>query len=82
MRSEGAATAGAARLSNRYEGIAMKRFAVLVLALAGILGPTMLGGCSTDPYAPYDFKRVPGYTPPGGISSPARLTNLPLESQH
>jgi hypothetical protein len=55
----------------------MKRLAVLALALVGVLG-----GCSTDPYAPYDFKRVPGYTPPGGISSPARVTALPLESQH
>jgi hypothetical protein len=54
-----------------------RRLATLVLTLAG-----MLGACSVDPYAPYDFKRVPGYTPPGGVSSPARLTKLPLESQH
>jgi hypothetical protein len=60
----------------------MKRLAGLVMALVGLLGPGLLGGCSTDPYMPYDFKRVPGYTPPGGISSPARLTTLPLESQH
>lgn len=55
----------------------MRQLTGLVMALIG-----MLGGCSGDPYAPYDFKRVPGYTPPGGISSPARLTNLPLESSH
>ena len=55
----------------------MKRLAALALALVGVLG-----GCSVDPYSPYDFKRVPGYTPPGGISSPERLTKLPLDSQH
>ncbi len=55
----------------------MRRLAALVVALAGILG-----GCSGDIYAPYDFKRVPGYTPPGGISSPPRLTNIPLDSSH
>ena len=59
----------------------MRQLATLVLALAGLLGSVLLGGCSVDPYSPYDFKRVPGYTPPGGISSPARLTNLPLDSQ-
>ena len=54
----------------------MRRLAGLVLVLAG-----MLGACSTNIYAPYDFKTVPGYTPPGGPSSPPRLTTLPLESQ-
>lgn len=54
----------------------MWRLTALVLALVG-----MLAGCSGDPYAPYDFKRVPGYTPSGGISSPVKVTNLPLESQ-
>ena len=63
----------------------MRRLAGLVMALvgmlaSGVLGLGVLSGCSADPYSPYDFKRVPGYTPPGGISSPARLTNLPLES--
>ena len=55
----------------------MKRLAGLIVALVG-----MLGGCSADPYSPYDFKRVPGYTPAGGMSSPPKLTNLPLESSH
>jgi hypothetical protein len=59
----------------------MERLARLVLALVGMLGLGVLGGCSGDPYSPYGFKRVPGYTPAGGISSPARLTNLRLESQ-
>lgn len=59
----------------------MRRLAGFVMAFVGILGPAMLGGCSANPYSPYDFKRVPGYMPPGGISSPARLTVLPLESQ-
>jgi len=60
----------------------MRRLAALALALVvGVLGVGLLAGCSADPYAPYDFKRVPGYTPPGGISSPARVTNIPLESQ-
>ena len=59
----------------------MMRLAALALALVGLLGAVMLGACSVDPYAPYDFKRVPGYAPPGGISSPARVTNIPLESQ-
>ena len=64
----------------------MRRLTGLVIALvgmlgAGMLGLSVLGGCSADPYSPYDFKRVPGYTPPGGISSPERLTKLPLESQ-
>jgi hypothetical protein len=54
----------------------MKWLTGLVMALVG-----MLGGCSADNYSPYDFKRVPGYTPPGGISSPARVTNIRLESQ-
>lgn len=53
----------------------MRRLAALVIVLAGIPG-----GCSGDIYAPYDFKRVPGYTPAGGVSSPARLTDIPLES--
>ena len=59
----------------------MRRLAALALALVvGVPGIGLLAGCSADPYAPYDFKRVPGYTPPGGISSPAKLTNLRLES--
>jgi len=45
------------------------------MALVGILT-----GCSADPYSPFDFKNFPGYTPPGGTSSPPRLTNIPLES--
>ena len=40
----------------------------------------MLGACSVDPYAPYDFKTVPGYKPASGIDSPAKLTTLRLES--
>ena len=60
----------------------MKQLAALALALVGVLSLGVLGGCSVDPYSPYDFKRVPGYTPPGGISSPERLTKLPLDSQH
>ncbi len=64
----------------------MRRLAALALTLIGMLGVGVLGvgvlvGCSVDPYSPYDFKRVPGYTPPGGISSPERLTKLPLDSQ-
>jgi hypothetical protein len=59
----------------------MTRLAALALALVGMLA-VMLGACSVDPYAPYDFKRVPGYTPPGGISSPERVTKIRLESQH
>ncbi|MDI1287346.1 MAG: hypothetical protein PSV46_23370 [Reyranella sp.] len=62
----------------RLAGLVAGFVAGLVMALVGI---GVLGGCSTDPYAPYDFKRVPGYTPPGGISSPARVTTLRLESQ-
>ena len=55
----------------------MRRLTGLVMALVG-----MLGGYSADPYSPYDFKRVLGYTPAGGTSSPPKLTNLPLESSH
>lgn len=55
----------------------MGRLAGFIVALVG-----MLGGCSADPYSPYDFKRVPGYTPAGGTSAPPKLTNLPLESSH
>ena len=53
----------------------MTRLAGLIVALV------VLAGCSDDRYSPYDFKRVPGYTPPGGISSPERVTKLRLESQ-
>jgi hypothetical protein len=60
----------------------MKRLAGLALALlVGVLGAGLQAGCSADPYAPYDFTRVPGYTPPGGISSPERITKIRLESQ-
>ena len=59
----------------------MRRLTAIVTVFVALLGAGVLGGCSVDPYAPYDFKRVPGYTPPGGISSPPRLTTLPLESQ-
>ncbi len=55
----------------------MWRLAALFVALVG-----MLGECAADPYAPYDFKRVPGYTPAGGKSSSSKLTDLPLESSH
>jgi len=58
----------------------MRRLVGLVIAL-GALALGVLGGCAGDPYAPYDFKRVPGYTPAGGISSPERVTKLRLESQ-
>jgi hypothetical protein len=59
----------------------MKWLTALVMALVSMLGSGVLGGCSEDNYSPYDFKRVPGYTPPGGISSPARVTTIRLESQ-
>lgn len=59
----------------------MRRLAGIATVVFALVGASVLGGCAVDPYAPYDFKRIPGYTPPGGISSPPRLTKLPLESQ-